>query len=103
MLDSHGRREPGIERSAGEHVYEEAASDLVGMHSDRAGFDELHRRQPSSSPLPNRSSFNGPCARIPIASISAGTNARMLSGSASGPKAQPCKSIAARVPHGESS
>ena len=39
--------------------------------------------QPSSSPLPDRSIRSGPCARMPIASITLGTKARMELGSTS--------------------
>ena len=55
---------------------------------------------PSRSPLPKRSSASGPWACIPIAAITAGTKARMRSGSASRAHSQPCRSIAARLPHG---
>ncbi len=58
--------------------------------------------QPSRSPSPNRSSMSGPCALIPIASITAGTKARMPSGSASLTGSPPCRSIAASIPHGTS-
>ena len=56
--------------------------------------------QPSSWPSPNRSSRSGPCARMPIASIKLGTKAWMEIGSASRWHSQPCRSIAASMPHG---
>ena len=56
--------------------------------------------QPSSSPSPKRSSASGPWARMPIASITLGTKRRIVSGSASRARSQPCRSIAASMPHG---
>jgi len=56
--------------------------------------------QPSRSPSPNRSSRRGPCARMPIASITLGTKARMELGSSSRLRRQPSRSIAASMPHG---
>ena len=56
--------------------------------------------QPSSSSSPKRSSLSGPWARMPIASISAGTKRRMVSGSASRARSPSWRSIAASMPHG---
>jgi len=42
----------------------------------------------------------GPCARMPIASITLDTKVQMELGSSSRRRAQPCRSIAASMPQG---
>ena len=98
--DGDRGRVVGVERPAGEDVDEAAGPHLVGVDRDRARLDELHRRPALELVVAEAVEPSGPCARIPIASITAGTKRRMLSGSASRPRSQPCRSIAASMPQG---
>ena len=68
---------------AREHVDEAAADTSSAWSVIELVSMNCIADQPSRSPSPKRSSISGPCALIPIASITAGTNARMRSGSAS--------------------
>ena len=76
-------RDLRVERPAGEHVDEAPARELVGVDGDRAGLDELHRRPALKLAVAEPLEPSGPCARMPIASITLGTKARMELGSSS--------------------